>query len=418
MGGAGILEVFLTGAARPFARTLAGHSLEDPMRLKFLMFAAGPALVLAAASLASAPWAEPDPARAPLTVEQGFHQIAEQIAPGIHVLRQAEPFQPAPTGNITVIEQADGLVVVDTGGARGEGDRAVALVRAISSWPVKTVVITHWHNDHPLGLPAFRDAWPGLRVLSTRQTRDDMAVGRLRGLPFRQDDAWDAQRRERLRGYVAEYTANAEKAGLSEEERQGWRDLAVVSGIGVEDDPGSYVIVPDTLFEGRHSLPDADRPAEVVQLGRSNTDGDAMVWLPKQRILIAGDAVVSPIPYGFNVYPADWIAVLERVQAYDYAILVPGHGLPQWDRKYVDQLIASMRDIRAKVAPLAARGLTAEQILAQADLEEQRRIFAGASPWRRYWFEQYWLSPFVDSARREALGERLGPDPVPAPPAA
>ena len=38
-------------------------------------------------------------------------------------------------------------------------------------------------------------------------------------------------------------------------------------------------------------------------LGRANTEGDAIAWLPRQRIVMTGDVVVSPTPFGFFSFP-------------------------------------------------------------------------------------------------------------------
>lgn len=370
------------------------------------------AAALAAAMLAAAGAVQAVEPRSPAEVRKGYEQTPARVAPGVHVLHQAEPFQPAPVGNVTVIEQSDGLVLVDSGGDRGSGERIVALVRSISAKPVKAVVLTHWHNDHPLGLSAVKAAWPAASVIATRRTAEHMRAGRLRTIPFAPDPVWDKARVKLMQDAAAEYAAAADKPGITPQERAGWRELSIVAAIGAEDEPGTHVVLPDVVFDDRHLIDDALSPVEVAFVGRANTDGDAVVWVPRRRVLVAGDAVVSPVPYGFNVFPKEWVAVLERLKAYDFAVLVPGHGLPQTDRAYLDRLAWSMEDIRARIAPLAARGLSVEQAKAELDLEAHRAAFAGSDPWRRYFVQQYWLDPFIASAHREAKGEPLGPPPL------
>src|SRR5947199_5191691 len=67
----------------------------------------------------------------------GFLQVAEQVAPHIHVLRQAAAHFIDPIGNVVVVEQSDGLVLLDSGGSFGSGQRVVAMIREISPKPVK-----------------------------------------------------------------------------------------------------------------------------------------------------------------------------------------------------------------------------------------------------------------------------------------
>lgn len=365
---------------------------------------------------APAPMIEP-PAQAQSSSETlrgvpGYRQVAVRLAPGIHVLHQAEPFQPSPIGNVTVVEQSDGLLLVDSGGSRGDGERVVALVKGISSKPVKRIVLTHWHNDHPLGLAAIKAAWPEVEIIAHRKTRDHIAEGRIRGLPFAPDSNWEAEQIKTFEIAAAEFRQNAEKRELSIDERRGWAELADLFLVALEDERGTYVVRPTSTFDDKRVLSDPIAPAELLYLGRANTDGDTVVWLPKQRVLIAGDTVVAPVPYGFNVFPAEWIEVLRKMKGYDFAVLVPGHGLPQQDKSYLDALIASMTDIRAQIASLAAQGLTLEQARERANFELHKRAFAGTDAWRRYWFERYWLNPFTQSVFKEAKGEPLGPAPL------
>src|SRR4051812_29905493 len=110
----------------------------------------GPFILLAAGLATSAVAAPLNPAEIPreaVSPEAGYRQVAERVASRVHLIHQVEPFQISPVGNVVVIEQSDGLVLVDSGASYGSGARVVDLVKAISPKPVKAVVITHWHND-------------------------------------------------------------------------------------------------------------------------------------------------------------------------------------------------------------------------------------------------------------------------------
>lgn len=107
--------------------------------------------------------------------DDGSVQETLRVAPGVWLLAQPR-FQVQPTGNVTVIEQADGLVLVDAGGSPGAGRRIVAAIRGLSRKPVKAIVITHWHGDHPQGLSELLKAWPEARTIATRATQPTCAM--------------------------------------------------------------------------------------------------------------------------------------------------------------------------------------------------------------------------------------------------
>ena len=72
---------------------------------------------------------------------------------------------------------------------------------------------------------------------------------------------------------------------------------------------------------------------------RGNTFGDAMAYLPKERILIAGDLVDSPVPYLHGGFPVEQIATLKRMKGLDFETLVPGHGNVLKGKTFVQQEI-------------------------------------------------------------------------------
>jgi glyoxylase-like metal-dependent hydrolase (beta-lactamase superfamily II) len=170
---------------------------------------------------------------------------------------------------------------------------------------------------------------------------------------------------------------------------------------------GAVTLAPREAFEDRIVLDDAERPIEILHLGRANTDGDAIAWLPKQRVLVTGDIVVSPVPFGFGSYPADWIMALRKLSAMDFGVLVPGHGEPQGDRSYLLKLIGLLEEVRRQVGPLASQGLSLEEMRKKVDFSDHARTFVGDDPWMNLWFNDYWVTPITKSAFKEARGEAI-----------
>lgn len=343
-----------------------------------------------------------------------YLQISERVTDRVHILRQAAPNFAGVVGNVTIIEQDDSLVLVDTGNNRGTGARVVEAVRRISNKPVSAVIITHWHNDHPLGLPAIAEAWPSVEIIATEATRTRLVEGRTNA-PLQPDAAYN-ERRNRLltQDYVTLVDTNINDRSLSQEEREGWARARTGLSIRAADEVDTYLVLPNRTFRDSLTLDDSLTPIEISFLGRANTDGDLVVWLPRQRLLIAGDIVVAPVPYMFSIYPAEQVAVLDRIRGYNFAALVPGHGEVQRDKTYVDLLASFIRDVRAQMAPLAQSGLNAEDAAARIDVSAHRTRFAGEDRWLAYWFDAYSVQPLLDSAYREAKGEPLGPPPVAA----
>jgi len=347
----------------------------------------------------------------PVAGPSHYLQAAEQVAPRVHVLRQPVPAFAGVIGNVTVIEQSDGLVLVDSGASFGTGRRVVEQVRRISALPVKAVVITHWHNDHPLGLAAILEAWPEAEVIAHAATIADLEAGRT-NVPRERAPTWEAERANTLtQSYANLRTGEAANPGTPEE-RAGWERALSTLDLRLGDVAGTRLVIPARAVTDRLVLPDPVAPVEMRFLGRANTSGDLSVWLPRQRVLVAGDAVVEPVPYMFSVYPSEMLAVFDRMRATGYRALIPGHGVVQRDRAYLDRLSALVREVRRQVTPLARANVPLDQIAARTDFAVQRRAFAGSDAWLAYWFDRYGLTPLIASVYSEARGEPLGPPPV------
>ena len=94
-----------------------------------------------------------------LSLETPFARHTLAVTDHVHLIyRSFSSTEPPFEGNVEVIEQSDGLVVVDAGGSPLSGRLVVNEIRKLSKKPVKYLLYTHYHGDHNLGAGAFRAA--------------------------------------------------------------------------------------------------------------------------------------------------------------------------------------------------------------------------------------------------------------------
>jgi cyclase len=88
------------------------------------------------------------------------------------------------------------------------------------------------------------------------------------------------------------------------------------------------IILPTVTFRDRMTLYYGDTQVELTWPGRAHTSGDALIGLPKEKILFMGDiAFFGVTPLNGSGFIEDWIKVCDRVLAdASVQIIVPGHG--------------------------------------------------------------------------------------------
>lgn len=351
-------------------------------------------LLVMLACLGAAP-----PAKRPVAPGvDGFARTIRKVTDRVWLVERPVPTDAPFEGNVEVIEQADGLVVVDAGGAPPAGRHIARLIRSVSAKSVKAIVYTHYHGDHNLGAGELLKVWPRAAVISTRKTRDNML-----GKPMAYIRTYGQSYGDMV-GYAKQQAATD---SLPASLRAGWGRFAAAGPSIVAGYTGLATFPATITFEDALSLPDSLAPVEVRFLGRANTDGDAVVWLPRQRVICSGDIVVHPIPYASACFLGEWIGVLEKLKAYDFAYLVPGHGEVQADREYLDRLIATLTEIRAQVGPLAKEGKSLDEVRRAVKVDGWKDRFAGDDAWKRFLMSAVFLGDVVKNAWQEARGDSI-----------
>ncbi len=186
--------------------------------------------------------------------------------------------------NNIIIEMKDYLIVVDANfpsGARA----AMADAKKVSSKPVKYVFDTHHHGDHAYGNAVWTEA--GATTLAYRGVLDEMNKYE----PARWLD-------------TAKSRKDVGDLHLTDAERP-----------------------KQTFDKSPFVLKDETREVQFMHLGWAHTRGDGFVWLPKERVLATGDAVVNgPYNYTADGNIGNWAQVAANAIKLKPQVVLPGHG--------------------------------------------------------------------------------------------
>jgi glyoxylase-like metal-dependent hydrolase (beta-lactamase superfamily II) len=343
----------------------------------------------------------------PNPVRPGPHQGYERVtlAQGVYAFIAPEARTGTVQGNSLAVIGDDGVLVVDTGQFPDLARRMIAEIRALTDEPVRYVVNTHWHGDHVLGNGEYRAAFPSVVILQHEETR------RLAN----QEYASFAKRAAgEFPGIVADMRAAVARGtrrsgvALSEREKEYYGRQADELEAAIRQLDRMPPTPADLTFREEGLVVHlGKREVRVMHLGRGNTAGDTVVFVPDARVAAAGDMIVYPSPYSFGSRLGEWTDALGRLKALGATSLVPGHGPVLHDSEYVDKVIELLQDTRRQVQDAVARGLSLEETRKKVDLARYRKELAGDDYYRQRAFDDYFLQPAVAQAWKEANGEPI-----------
>jgi cyclase len=330
----------------------------------------------------------------------------EEVAPGVHLIRHPDAPDEFPQSNTTVVLGARDVLVVDSCYLPSAAREDIAQIRRLTDKPVRYVVNTHWHYDHQMGNAAYRDAFPGVSVLAHAETRNQIAG---------YDPGWFARFPDRARQFqkLLDDGKDGDGRALSDNDKKTYRDaLAGLVPVGreyAELAPRVAELTPDATFDEALAIDLGGRVAEVRFLGRGNTAGDTVVWLPQERVLAAGDLVVHPVPYLGGGFPAEFVQTLGRLVALDPLLIVPGHGEllhgTAYPRMVAEFLAAVNAQVSAAVYRLGngSRNLVDIQKAVEGSLDVAgwRQRFAGDDPDSRDTFDGFSFPGLVRASHAE-----------------
>lgn len=325
------------------------------------------------------------------------------VAPGVIAFISPGTTSGVINGNSVAIIGDDGVLVVDAGQFPLTTRRMIDELRKRTDKPVRFLVNTHWHADHVLADQEYRRAFPGVALLAHDETRRLMMKNKERVLQLPTDGPglFQALQAAQARGTRRDGTP------FSDDDKRQIQDQVRDLGSVQAELPETRFVLPDLTFSGSASVYLGNREVRLLHLGRGNTAGDVMVQVPDAGVLVAGDVVVAPIPFGFGSYPTEWLGVLDKVLALDATAIVPGHGPVMRDTSYVRTLQSLLASLRSQVQAAAREGLTLEQTRKRLDLDRIRAELTRGDPLLEKAFGQFFLDSAVGQAYKEARSEEL-----------
>ena len=167
----------------------------------------------------------------------------------------------------------------------------------------------------------------------------------------------------------------------------------------------NFIYQPPTLLVDRELTIDlGNRTVKIMHLGRGNTGGDVVAYLPQEKILASGDLIVSPVPYAFDGYPSEWVKTLQALAQLNPDTIVPGHGEVLHGTTYANLVADMMKSIVSQVdAKLAANSeISLQDVQKTIDLKKFRESFCGSDKSACGFFDYSIGQKFVELAFNEA----------------
>jgi cyclase len=278
--------------------------------------------------------------------------------------------------NTAIIENADGVMIVDTHSKPSAAKVIIERLREMTKKPVRYVVNTHFHWDHWHGNEAYPAAYPDAEIVTNQITREAMLK---KGLKRIQDHV------RQVPGEIAKLKADIQAASPAQRGKLE-ADLRLAESY-LSEVRALKPALPTIAFEQTMKLYRRDREIHLLHLGRAHTEGDVFVYLPKEKVVITGDAMIGWTPYMGDGYPEDWAGTLDNLAKLDFTHIIMGHG-DVTGREWLTTFRSYVHDMVEAVRHEAATGATLDEVKQRVTAklapryEKPFSVYGEYRPWR------------------------------------
>src|SRR6185436_4924923 len=205
-----------------------------------------------------------------------------------------------PDGNSIILRAPRGLIVVDTGRHTEHQDKLLAFAKQAGA-PIAAIVNTHWHLDHSGGNAELRAVYPAAEIVATRAVEGALV------------------------GFFPKGRAQGEALIASGKATpQQIEDIQL--GRAAVDDTRN--LLPTRPIAQSGAVDIAGRRLDLHVAPFAATEADLWIYDGATNTVVAGDLVVTEVPFFDSGCPEGWRAALGEIAATPFVRLIPGHGDP------------------------------------------------------------------------------------------
>ena len=203
----------------------------------------------------------------------------------------------------------EGVVVIDTGWTHPSALTILGYIEAAAPGkPIKSVILTEHHSDHIFGACVFKAR--GAEIIAHRHTREFLE-SKGKGYVEHMIELHNKNRHTMPQGYDFGRTF--------------FQKVELML-------PDRTIDEPTELHVGGEELRLIPTPGHLLDC--------ISVYLPRTKILFAGDTIYSGYPpttrFGDASQWREWIKSLERLNELEIEVIVPGHG-PLCDKSEIEK---------------------------------------------------------------------------------
>jgi glyoxylase-like metal-dependent hydrolase (beta-lactamase superfamily II) len=250
--------------------------------------------------------------------------------------------------NIAIVSGTRGTLVVDTGMGARNGAVIVREVQKLTKAPNLYLTTTHFHPEHSTGEQAFPPSTVLIRNTAQQQEMD------------RRGDE-----------FIATFSSRSAQ------------NKELLQGVKLRK--------PDILYDRELKLDLGGVTARLFYLGPAHTQGDELIMVEEDSVLIPGDIVQNKLVPNLPNEDATvkgWLAVLDQLVLLKPRFVVPDHG-ELGDGSLVAKERAFLQDLQTRALALKRQGMSADD----AGKQIQREFKAKYPDWTN-------LNPIPNAVRR------------------
>jgi cyclase len=211
-----------------------------------------------------------------------------------------------------------GVTAIDTCFTERRTRQLLDAVGSVTDRPIRTLVNTHHHGDHTHG----NFLLPAATIIGHERCREEVLAG----------------------GHIA---------------------TLVFQGV----DWGRLEVAPPFVtFADALTVWVDDREVQLASMGPAHTTNDVSAWLPRERLLFAGDLVFNGgTPFVLMGSVQGTLDAVDRLRALEPATIVPGHGAV-CDAGVLEDQVAYLRFVQEVAREAKPAGLSPLEAARAADL--------------------------------------------------